>query len=195
MLQPGSLLSRALALALLGAVLLGAYVLVIAPVVGLYRETDAAIETAEILLQRHRTLAAQRSDLSARLDAETEQAAAIAGYLEGPSDPLALAQLQDLVKGVVEAAGGELRSTQILPAQAVAASPGTRRATLRVQMVVAIDGLAEILYDLESGQPYVLIDELAVRSQRIRRLSGGPGGPPLLGVSLQLSGFVRAASI
>ena len=41
-------------------VVLGAYVLAIAPVVELYRETDAAIETAEILLQRHRTLAAQR---------------------------------------------------------------------------------------------------------------------------------------
>ena len=195
MLQPGSLLSRALALALLGAVLLGAYVLVIAPVVELYRETDDAIETAEILLQRHRTLAAQRSDLSARLDAETEQAAAIAGYLEGPSDPLALAQLQDRVKGVVEAAGGELRSTQILPAQAVDASPGTRRATLRVQMVVAIDGLAVILYELESGQPYVLIDELAVRSQRERRRGGGLDASPLLDVSLELSGFVRAASV
>jgi general secretion pathway protein M len=194
MLQPGSLLSRALALGLLGAVLIGAYVLVIAPVIGLYRETDDAIETAETLLQRHRALAAQRSELSARLDEEKEQAAAVAGYLEG-SDALAAAQLQDRVKGVVEAAGGELCSTQILPAEAVDASPGTRRATLRVQMVVAIDGLAEILYDLESGQPYVLIDELAVRSQRERRRGGGPEAPTLLDVSLQLSGFVRAASV
>ena len=194
MLQPGSLLSRALALGLLGAVLIGAYVLVIAPVIGLYRETDDAIETAETLLQRHRALAAQRSELSARLDEEKDQAAAVAGYLEG-SDALAAAQLQDRVKGVVEAAGGELRSTQILPAEAVDASPGTRRATLRVQMVVAIDGLAEILYDLESGQPYVLIDELAVRSQRERRWGGVPEAPTLLDVSLQLSGFVRAASV
>jgi general secretion pathway protein M len=195
MLQRGSLLSRVLALVLLGGLLTGAYVFVIAPVVELYRATDEAIESAETLLQRHRTLAAQRSDLSARLDEEEAQAAAIAGYLEGPSDPLALAQLQDLVKGVVEAAGGELRSTQTLPARAVDVSPGTRRATLRVQMVVAIDGLAEILYDLESGQPYVLIDELAVRSQRTRRRLGDmPETAPLLGISLELSGFVRAPS-
>ena len=39
MLQPGSLLSRALALTLLGAVLAGAYVLVIAPIIELHRET------------------------------------------------------------------------------------------------------------------------------------------------------------
>ena len=169
MVQPGSLLSRALALTLLGSILVGAYVLVIAPVVEVYRTTDDAIEIAEALLQRHWALAAQRSELSARLEEEKEQAAAIAGYLEGSSDALAAAQLQDRVKGVVETAVGELRSTQILPAEAVGTKPGTRRATLRIQMVVAIDGLAEILYDLESGQPYVLIDELAVRSQRTRR--------------------------
>jgi hypothetical protein len=196
MLRRGSLPSRALALALLGAILTGAYVLVIAPTVELYRATEKAVESAATLLQRHRTLAAQRSELSARLDEEKEQAAALAGYLEGPSDPLALAQLQDLVKDVIEAVGGELRSTQILPAQTVDISSGTRRATLRIQMVVAIDGLAAILNDLESGQPYVLIDELAVRSQRTRRrLGGGPEAAPLLDISLELSGFVRAASV
>jgi general secretion pathway protein M len=196
MLRRGSLLSRVLALVLLGAFLTGAYVLLIAPVVELYRATDEAIESAETLLQRHRTLAAQRSDLTARLDEEKAQAAATAGYLEGPSDPLALAQLQALVKNVIEAAGGELRSTQILPAQTVDISSGTRRATLRVQMVVAIDGLAAILYDLESGQPYILIDELSVRSQRTRRRLGSTSeAAPLLEITLELSGFVRAASV
>jgi Type II secretion system (T2SS), protein M subtype b len=61
--------------------------------------------------------------------------------------------------------------------------------------VVAIDGLAAILYELESGHPYVLIDELAVRSQRTRRrLGGSPEAAPLLDITLELSGFVRAAS-
>jgi general secretion pathway protein M len=195
MLHPGSLLSRVLALTLLCAVLGGAYVLVLAPIVELFRMTDDAIETAETLLQRHRALAAQLSELSARLDEKREQAAAIAGYLEGPSDALAAAQLQDRVKVVVESAGGELRSTQILPAQAIDASPGTRRATLRVQVVVSIDGLAEILYHLESDQPYVLIDQLAVHSQRARRGGRQPDAAPLLDVGLQLSGFVRAAAV
>jgi general secretion pathway protein M len=193
MLRPGSLISRVLALTLLGAVLIGTYVLVIAPVIALHREAGEAIESAEILLQRHRALAAQRSELAARLDDEKEQVSAVAGYLEGPSDALAAAQLQDRVKVAVETAGGELRSTQILPAQAVDASPGTHRATLRVQLVASIDSLAEILYGLESGQPYVLIDELAVRGQRARR--GAPREAPLLDVSLQLSGFFREASV
>jgi general secretion pathway protein M len=192
MLQPGSLLARALAIALLAAAVACVYLLVFVPVGNAYRETADAIEQAEILLQRQRALAAQRPLLIARIEEEKERADAIAGYLQGPSDALAAAQLQDRLKAVVEAAGGELRSTRILPAEAVEASPGTRRAALQVQMIVTIDGLAEILYGLEAGQPYVLIDELSVRNQRERRRRGEPESEPSLDVNLRLSGFVRA---
>jgi general secretion pathway protein M len=194
MLRPGSLLSRVLALVLLAAAVAGGYLLVVVPVLNAYRETGEAIEQAETLLQRQRGLAAQRPLLIGRIEQEKEQAEAMAGYLQGPSDALAAAQLQDRLKAVVEAAGGELRSTRILPAEAIEASPGTRRATLQVQMIVSIDGLAEILYGLEAGQPYVLIDELLVRNQRERRRRGEPEDEPTLDVHLKLSGFVRAAS-
>jgi general secretion pathway protein M len=193
MLQPGSLLSRMLALGLLAAALLGSYLLVVVPLLSTYQNNAAAIEQAEDLLQRQQALAAQQPQLIERLEEEREQADAVAGYLQGPSDALAAAQLQDRVKAVVEASGGELRSTRILPAEDVEASPGTRRTALRVQMIVSIEGLAEILYDLEAGQPYVLIDELSVRSERERRRRRNqPGsGDPTLDVSLELSGFVR----
>ena len=192
MLKPGSLLARALAIALLAAAVASVYLLVLVPVGNAYRETADAIEQAEILLQRQRALAAQRPLLVARIEEETERADAIAGYLQGPSDALAAAQLQDRLKAVVEAAGGDLRSTRILPAEPVEASPGTRRAALQVQMIVTIGGLAEILYGLEAGQPYVLIDELSVRNQRERRPRGEPESEPSLDVNLRLSGFVRA---
>jgi general secretion pathway protein M len=194
MLRPGSLLARTLALVLLAAAVAGAWLLVVLPVLEAYRGTGEAIERAEALLQRQRALAAQRPALLARIEEERQQADSLAGYLQGPSDALAAAQLQDRLRAVVEAAGGELRSTRILEAAAVEASPGTRRAALQVQMVVTIDGLAEILYGLESGQPYVLIDELAVRNQRERRRRGEPESEPALDVSLKLSGFVRAES-
>ena len=194
MLQPASLLSRTLAVALLALVLVVCYRLVITPVWNAYRDTGEGIERAETLLQRQRALAAQRPLLIARLQEEKEQAAAIAGYLQGPSDALAAAQLQDRVKEVVEGAGGDLRSTRILPAEVVESSPDARRTALRVQMIVLIDGLAEILYELEAGQPYVLIDELSVRNQRERRRRGEREDEPMLEVSLELSGFVRAES-
>ena len=194
MLRPGSLLARVLALVLLAAAVAGAWLLVVLPVLHAWHANGAAIEQAEALLQRQRALALQRPALLARIEEERQQADALAGYLQGPSDALAAAELQDRLKAVVEAAGGELRSTRIVPAEAVEASPGTRRTALQVQMVVTIDGLAAILYGLESGQPYVLIDELSVRNQRERRRRGEPETEPALDVSLKLSGFVRATS-
>jgi general secretion pathway protein M len=199
MLQPGSLLSRMLALGLLAAALIGSYLLVVVPLLSAYEDNAAAIERAETLLQRQQALAALQPQLVERLEEERAQADAVAGYLEGPSDALAAAQLQDRVKEVVEASGGELRSTRILPAESVDASPGTRRTALRVQMIVSIEGLAEILYELEAGQPYVLIDELSVRSQgerrqRRRSQAAADDGDPKLDVGLELSGFVREAS-
>jgi general secretion pathway protein M len=196
MLQPGSLLSRLLALGLLAVALIASYLLVVVPLLATYEDNAAAIERAETLLQRQQALAALQPQLVARLEEERAQADAVAGYLEGPSDALAAAQLQDRVKEVVETAGGELRSTRILPAESIESSPGTRRTALRVQMIVSIESLAEILYELEAGQPYVLIDELSVRSQRERRRSRRQDdGDPKLDVSLELSGFVREASV
>ena len=197
MLRPGSLPSRIAALGLLGLLVVGGYALVVVPVMGAFQENGEAIERAETLLQRQRALAAQRPLLEERLGEQQEQAETVAGYLEGPSDALAAAQLQDRVKDAVEAAGGELRSTRILPAEPVDASPGTRRTALRVQMIVSIAGLADVLYDLEEGQPYIMIDELSVRNQRERRRrrrNAQEAGEPKLDVSLQLSGFVREVS-
>jgi general secretion pathway protein M len=191
MLQPGSLLSRTVAVALLGIALLGAYRLIIAPLVTAYRDGQSRIEQAKELLQRYEALAEQRSLLADRLAEQQERAASAAGYLTGPSDALAAAELQDRVKSVVEGAGGELRSTQILPAEELEADLGFRRATLRVHFVVTIEGLEETLYELETGQPYLIIDDVTVRQERARRRRSEPRAQPMLDISLELFGYVR----
>ena len=191
MLQPGSLLSRTLAVVLLGIALLGAYRLIIAPLVVAYRDGQSRIEQAKELLQRYEALAEQRSLLADRLAEEQERAASAAGYLTGPSDALAAAELQERVKSVVEGAGGELRSTQILPAEELEADLGFRRTTLRVHFVVTIEGLEDTLYELETGQPYLIIDEVTVRQERVRRRRSEPEAQPMLDVSLELFGYVR----
>ena len=194
MLQPGSLLSRTLALGLLALALLGGFRLVVAPLMAAFQDNAARIEDAEILLQRYLALAEQRQAMSNRLAEQQELAASAAGYLEGPSDALAAAQLQDRVKSVIEGTGGELRSTQILPAVAVEGDAGIRRAALQVQFAVTIEGLAETLYELESGQPYLLIEQLTVREQRTRhRRRDEPETEANLDISLELSGYLHAA--
>lgn len=194
MLQPGSLISRTLALVLLGLALLGGARLVVAPLVAAFQDNASSIEDAKELLQRYRSLAEQRPAMAERLATQEERAASAAGYLQGPSDALAAAQLQDRVKSVIEDAGGELRSTQILPARTIEGDGGIRRASVRVQFAVTIGGLAGTLYELESGQPYLLIDQLTVREQRApRRRRDEPETEAQLDITLELSGYLRAA--
>ena len=191
MLQSGSVLSRTLAIALLGIALLGAYQLILAPLVIAYRDGETSIEQLQELLQRYEALAQQRSLLADRLAEQQERAASAAGYLRGPSDALAAAQLQDRVKSVVEAAGGELRSTQILPAKQLEGGLGFRRTTLRIHFVVTIEGLEATLYELETGQPYLIIDHVTVRQERVRRRRNDSQREPMLDVSLELFGYLR----
>jgi general secretion pathway protein M len=191
MLQPGSGLSRTLAVVILGIALLGAYRLIFAPLMIAYQDGETTIEQSKELLQRYQALAQQRSLLADRLTEQQERAASAAGYLQGPSDALAAAQLQDRVKSVVEAAGGELRSTQILPAEQLEDDLGFRRTTLRINFIVTIEGLETTLYEIETGQPYLIIDDVTVRQERVRRRRNDPEKEPVLDVSLKLFGYRR----
>ena len=194
MLQPDSLLSRTLALVLLALALLGGGRLVVAPLLAAFQDNASRIEQAEVLLRRYRALAEQRPAMADRLAAQQELAASAAGYLQGPSDALAAAQLRDRVKSVIEGAGGELLSTQILPARAIEDIAVIRRVVLRVQFDVTIEGLAKALYELESGQPYLLIDQLSVREQRARQRDESEM-EARLDISLELSGYLHAELI
>ena len=89
MLQPGSVLSRTVAIALLAIALLAGYRLIMAPVLNAFRDGKARIEQAEELLQRYEALAQQRPLLNDRLAEQEERAASAAGYLQGPSDAAA----------------------------------------------------------------------------------------------------------
>jgi general secretion pathway protein M len=193
MLRRGSLLSRMLAMGLLGGVLLAGYGLVLAPVIVAYQEVGQEIEESQLLLQRYRSLAGQRPELSARLADLERQAAKVGGYLKGPSDALAAAELQDYARAVIEGAGGSLRSTQILPVSAADSKVPVRRATLRIQLGIDIKGLQKVLYQLETGQPYLFVDQLTVRQLRMRRRSKEPEQEPVLDVSFEVFGYVRGA--
>lgn len=191
MLQPGSLLSRTLAVLLLGLVVFAGYRLIVVSVIAAWQNGERAIVESQALLQRYRALAEQRSFLAESLAEQEQQAATADGYLAGPSAALAAAQLQDRVKTVVESAGGELLSAQVLPAAQVEGNPRVHRAALKVQFAVTIDGLATTLYELETGQPYLIVNALSIRQQPMRQLGDEPQPQPWLDVRLELFGYLR----
>jgi general secretion pathway protein M len=192
MLRRGSLVGRLLAVTLLFLALWVLWQVAVGPVVASYRTTAEEITNARALLERYRGLAALRPRLVEQLGQQREEADESTSFLAGATDALAAAAMQDHARTIIDAADGELRSTQILPAKPADETLGIQRAGLRLQFTTAIDGLQRILYDLETAEPYLFVDEIAIREQRTRRRRRDePETAPTLDVTLQLYGFVR----
>jgi general secretion pathway protein M len=187
----GSLPSRLLAVALVLLAGLALVRLLVLPVLAAYGETAASIEQSQTLLQRYRALAAQRPRLEEELAAQRKAEVASVAYLEGESDALAAAALQDQVRAIITRAGGELRSTQILPVEAAGPETSVRRASLRLQLAVDVAGLQQLLYELETSEPYLFVDDINIRERRLRRLRDEEEEAPVLDVSLEVSGYMR----
>ncbi len=193
MLRPGSLIARLAALAILAVLVLACYQFVVQPLMRAHVETQEKIVQSNELLQRYKALAAEQPALTERLAALEEDDQSLSGYLEGPSDALAAAQLQDLAADAIAAADGEIRSTQILPVTDVEDGPSVRKTGLKLRFSSTIDGLASTLYDLETIEPHLFVDQLVVVSERGRRGDLTAGGNQRLDVRLDLFGYVRKA--
>jgi Type II secretion system (T2SS), protein M subtype b len=189
MLKTGSLPSRVLALVLLAAGLGVAYQFAMLPVFDIRSTATRRIERANVLLQKSRELTAQRSVLVGQLSALRDRAATLElAYLQGRDDSLAAAELLELTRSAIERAGGDVNSAEVLPAESVTEAPWSRRIAVSVETYLPINGLANALYALESGQPYVLVDGLIVRGRQLTHMNV-PGGESGLDVILTVFGY------
>jgi len=119
-----------------GAVLFGAYLLVVEPMMNRNAELAELLPAREATLERRRQLVAQRDRIAAeeqalasRLEAES------ARLLPGATAPLAASELQKLVKDVAEGAKVEVRSERVLP-------PVELAGLLEVPIEIAVAGSA-----------------------------------------------------
>ena len=198
-LQPGSLISRTLALTLLLLLLLGGYRLLAQPALERFAANERRIEQLGELLQRYQTLRAEQPDLAERLaDLESRDQAA-SGYWESASDVLIAAKLQDHVSQTVQAHGGSMISMQVVDTPS--ADNGTnrrRRTSLRIRLTATIDGLAAILQAIETGMPFMFIERLSVTPAGRRPPAGSEAlaeTTQSLDVRLDLFGYGRAPKL
>lgn len=157
---------RFLAIALLVALVVLPYALVVRPLVTAYDDRRAQLAEQEELLRRYRALASNARPLKERMAEMRENVPDDPVYLSGGSESLVGADLQNRVKTVVESSGGRLASTQVLPASE---DSGFRQITIRVRMTSDIDGLHKILHALETSRPYLFLDNIDVNAREGRR--------------------------
>jgi general secretion pathway protein M len=189
------LASRALALALLVALVALGWIGLVQPVIAKRHDVRAQIEQTRELLQRYRGITAGREELEAELAHWQREVLPKSGMLPGDNPAIVAAELQSGVSNVIKASDGNLLSIQILPG----ASEGKlRRVTVRVQFTANIEALTNILHELESARPYLFVENLQIRAggrgirslaSRLRRTS--PQRIETLFVTGDVNGYMR----
>jgi general secretion pathway protein M len=172
--------SRALALALLFALMSVVFTSIVLPLLGAYRTAVASAQQLRSAIDHAQTsgdnVAALRAEVAKRKG--LEQSAA--GFLRGSNEALAAAQLQERLKTVTATVHADLRSTQTLPPRDEA---NARRITVRGEVVADVAALQTLFYVLESGSPMLLLDNVDIS-----------GMTPKIMVRFDLYGYVRSPS-
>ena len=133
--------------------------LTILPVAARIGELSELIEGERRLLGRFVAMAALQDKLSEMQNAG--RAASESGaYLKGESDAIRAASLQSFMSDLAGANGVRLNSTRPLPPRD---RDEVRMVGTRVQFIADIEQLREMLYSIESTQPFLLVEAVQVR--------------------------------
>ena len=111
-------------------------------------------------------------------------------FVKGATAALAGADLQDVAKAVIEANGGRMLSSQLLPHKD---DNGVRQVNATIQMTANIQNLRQILHAMESREPYLFLDNLTVRSQVPSGFKPQAGFEPEMFIQFDVSALIPLA--
>jgi len=174
---------RLLALAILLLAVGAAYLVIAAPLLGLYADRNALIE-------QRRNLAPRLGATAAELPVLRAQAAQLRATgntkkvtLEGASDAIASANLQSRIEGIASSVGATVSSTESLPAETIG---DYRRIGLRLVLSGEYETLMRLLAALETATPPLIIDNLQIHAQMSWGMAAAGRG---LDAGLEVYGF------
>jgi len=178
---------RAVALAL--ALGLGLLVTVVGvlPFVDSVRETDEALEYDREIIARLSRSTAHSGSFATQIDVLVARLNESGLYIRADTEPLAAASVQEHLKSAVGLHGGELRSVQSLPSLQ---EDSLTRIGLRVVMTAPIGPMIRVLHELETGEPYLFVDELQVKSTTRRRKRTEEASTSVISVRFDVYGYL-----
>lgn len=140
-------------------------------------EDYASYRSAADLLQRIEGHKTNTADFSSDMSGSP--------LLEGPTIEVAGAELQQRLVSAVKAVDGNVLSSQV-DLQGSESKPGY--ITLTASCEIGETALQELLYDLESGMPFLFIDQLVVQKPQAARGIGGENEAARMRVQIEISG-------
>ena len=153
-----------------------------------YQQTIAGMESRLQQLQR---AAAIGATLQPQYEQLKRGQPSDAHYLKSNSAALAAAELQRLVKGIVLAKNAEVMSTQILTTRQ---EEGFDRISLKVRLRGQLENIVQAFYAIETGDPFIFLDNVSVRASRGRRIRGQTALTQNMDVDMELIGYMPHSS-
>ena len=177
---------RALAVALAVVAVVIALSLLLVPLVLLHKHYDDTIGALTERLDRYRRVAAQAPEYRKSLESMRERDTR-RFFLKNTAPNLAGAELQELVRAAIEGNGGRITTSQN---QAPRDEGRFRQITVSVQFFASTPSLQKILYAIESGPPYLLVENMTLRPlNAFRGFKPAPGQEPEVNVQLDAAGY------
>ncbi|HEY3919305.1 MAG TPA: type II secretion system protein GspM [Stellaceae bacterium] len=182
---------RALALAILGALLLGCYYAVIQPLIDAYATDRTTVAQLQGVLARYQHAARELPTQQGELAALKQRQENADGFLQGSSDTLIAAQIQNRIKASVDAAKAELKSSQVLPAER---DGKLKRIAVRDQVSATTADLLAIFHDLEAQSPLLFLDNVTMQVRLMAlRDRNDPGSGEVIDVQFDVYGYTNAS--
>ncbi|MEQ1637881.1 MAG: type II secretion system protein GspM [Methylococcales bacterium] len=132
---------------------------VIMPMVSGYYANKQSIAQLQMQLQRYTGKVASRESVIAQTAELKSTIMGFGIFSAQKSIPLVLAEMQEKIKTAVSNAGGELTSTQNLSQKPV---DGLVKLGINASFSGKIENLKNILYELESAKPYLMIENIKI---------------------------------
>mgnify|MGYP000179795770 CR=1 FL=1 len=158
---------RSLAVAILIALLLIIYGLIIGPIMARYQAANDQIDSLSFQIAKYQAIAESRQQATLQLKQLRQQNDRSGYLLKGRTPALLSANLQQHLKKLVARSGGELIRVQPLRHD----NSQLPSISLRVQVRADVTQLLKQLYALENGQPLLTISQITVTANPVRKSS------------------------
>jgi len=182
---------RLLALVVLALALGAVFSIAVVPVLLANRHYQDTIADLENRLQQLQRAAAIDDTLQPQYEQLKRWQTSDAHYLKSNSAALAAAELQRLVKRILVAKNAEVVSTQILTTRE---EEGFDRVALKVRIRGKLENIVQAFHVLETGDPFVFLDNVSVRASRGRRIRGRTATLQALDIDMELIGYMPHSS-
>jgi general secretion pathway protein M len=180
------------AYALAACVLAALALVALGPHLAFLRMEDQLADTRALQGNLQRQLTAQRKSLNRSGPGDAPGKSVESLLLSAPTRGLAEAQLQKMLTSLVAQHQGVIASVQVLPSKQ---EQNLTRVTVRLTMQIGIDGLRDVLFEIETRTPFLFIDDFVVKtpSENPRQHAASNGLGPYE-VSIAVHGYTPATS-